>query len=106
MSQEILSRLGYDDNMKISSLADLKAFKSTPEDYDLVLTDQIMAELSAAELLGQIRSIRSDIPIIICTGYSNQMNEKKAQILGINEFAYKTLIIKDIATLIRREVDG
>ncbi len=106
MGSEMISRLGYDVDLKINSAEALESFKSAPDTYDLVITDQIMPDLSGDELVKEIRSIRPEIPIILCTGYSTQMDEKKATSLGINEFAFKPIVKKDIAKLIRKVLDG
>ncbi len=105
MGEDMISRLGYDVDLKIDSTEALGVFKAGPEKYDLVITDQIMPDLSGEELVKEIRSIRPEIPIILCTGYSTQMDEKKAESLGINAFAYKPIVKKDIAMLIRKVLD-
>ncbi len=64
-----------------------------------------MPHISGDELVQKIRRVKPDIPIILCTGYSSQIDEKKAQSLGINEFVYKPLVRKDIAILIRKVLD-
>nr|MBF0222305.1 PAS domain S-box protein [Desulfobulbaceae bacterium] len=105
MGSEMVGRLGYQVEVKTSSSEALQSFKAAPESYDLVITDQIMPALSGEELVKEIRSIRPEIPIILCTGYSTQMDEKKANALGINGFAYKPISKKDIAKLIRQVLD-
>jgi CheY-like chemotaxis protein len=106
MGEDMLTQLGYEVTMKTKSREALESFKSTPENYDLVITDQIMPNLSGDELAKEIRLIKPEIPIILSTGYSSQMDEKKAQSLGINAFAYKPIVKKDIAKLIRKVLDG
>jgi len=102
LGAELLKRLGYSVDMRVNSIDALDAFRSAPDSYDLVITDQVMANLSGEELVNEIRSIRADIPVILCTGYSHQIDEAKAAALGIDEFVYKPLLKKDIARLIRR----
>ncbi len=105
MCKEMVSRLGYDVDLKTNSSEALSAFKAAPEDYDLVITDQIMPHLSGEELVHEIRAIKPNMPIILCTGYSTQMDDKKAESLGINAFAYKPISKKDIAKMIRKVLD-
>lgn len=106
MSQEILSNLGYDVEAITDSKEALDVFKSSADSFDLVITDQVMPGLSGEELVREIRSIRPDIPVILCTGYSSQMDREKARSLGINEFAYKPIEKRDLARLIRKALDG
>ncbi len=106
MCEEMLSRLGYEVDLRIDSREALEIFKSAPDDYNLIITDQIMPDLSGEELVKKIRSIRPVVPIILCTGYSTQMDEKKAKSLGINEFVYKPIVKQDIAKLIRKVLGG
>ena len=106
MEAEVIGRLGYDVCLKTSSIEALEAYKATPEGYDLIITDQIMPGLSGDELVKEIRAIRPAIPIILCTGYSTQMDEGKAKALGINGFAFKPMARKDIAKLIRKVLDA
>jgi CheY-like chemotaxis protein len=61
---------------------------------------------SGDQLVREIRAIQPDMPIILCTGYSSQMDEAKANSLGINVFAYKPLTRKDIAKQIRKVLDA
>ncbi len=64
-----------------------------------------MPDLSGEELVKEIRIIKPDMPIILCTGYSSQMDKEKAKSLGINAFAFKPIDKKDIAKLIRSVLD-
>ncbi len=50
--------------------------------------------------------IRPQLPIILCTGYSNLISEEKAKLLGIKGFALKPLTKNSIAALIRKVLDG
>ena len=106
MGYEMVRRLGYKVDLKTNSRKALEVFKANPDNYDLVITDQIMPDLSGEELVNEIRSIRPKMPIILCTGYSTQMDEKKAKSFGINAFAYKPIVRKDIAKLIRKVLDA
>ncbi len=105
MGSEMLASLDYEVDLKVDSSEALEAFKDAPEKYDLVITDQIMPNLSGEDLIKEIRSIRPGIPIILCTGYSTQMDEKKAEALGV-EFAFKPIAKAEIAKLIRKALDG
>ncbi len=105
MCEKMISRLGYDVDLELDSIQALETFKTSPDRYDLVISDQVMPGLSGGDFAQKIRSVKPGIPIIICTGYSTQMDEVKADILGINAFAYKPVEKKFIAGLIRNVLD-
>ncbi len=106
MGKDMISRLGYNVDLRIDSIQALESFKAAPDKYDLVISDQIMPGLSGEEIVKEIRLIRPDIPIILCSGYSSQMDEEKAKSIGTNAFVYKPITIKDIAKLIRKVLDA
>lgn len=101
MASLLLENLGYRVTARTSSADALELFRQKPDDYDLIMTDMTMPFLTGDELAVELRKINPDIPIIICTGYSNKMSENEAKSLGINAFAYKPFTIEDFATTIR-----
>ncbi len=105
MSRDMLTKLGYNVTVKLSSSEALETFRENPGAFDLVITDQTMPGMTGANLATRILNIRPDIPIILCTGYSTLVSEEKAKAMGIREFALKPLVKKDIAFLIRRALD-
>ena len=66
----------------------------------------MMPNFASAELAKRMKKPRTDIPIILCTGYSTIMSQKKAKAMGIKEFALKPLSKMDIAVLIRKVLDS
>lgn len=67
--EKMLKRLGYRVSTFASPLAALDAFRQAPEIFDLVITDLTMPEMSGDELSRRLRRVRSDVPIIISSGY-------------------------------------
>jgi CheY-like chemotaxis protein len=65
-----------------------------------------MPHLTGADLAMQIRKIRPDIPIILCTGYSSSINENKAKAMGINAFMAKPLTTRELAKRLREVLDS
>ncbi|OQX96477.1 hypothetical protein B6I21_00895 [candidate division KSB1 bacterium 4572_119] len=102
---QMLKRLGYKVFSTMSSLEALNMFESNPDIYDLVITDQTMPGMTGAELALKLMNIRSDIPIILCTGHSEVISEEKTKEMGIREFIMKPLFSEDLATVIRRVLD-
>lgn len=106
MEQEILKRLGYQVTTRTSSVEAYEAFKAHPDRYDLVLTDMAMPNMTGAQLAQKIKSIRWDIPIIICTGFRSQMTDEKCRALGIQAYLMKPLVIGELAVALRRVLDA
>ncbi|SHO53751.1 hybrid sensor histidine kinase/response regulator [Desulfopila aestuarii] len=106
MGRTMLERLGYSVTVETNSIEALKIIQSQPDRFDLVITDQTMPGMTGSDLARRILQIRPELPIILCTGFSNQISEEKARIYGIKGFAMKPLAKKDLATLIRKLLDG
>ena len=100
-----LQRLGYAVTGVTNSVEALEKFQSTPENFDLVITDQTMPEISGIELAKRILKIRPNIPIILNTGYSSRASEEKAKEAGIREFVMKPIDRRTLATIIRKVLD-
>ena len=99
--RKMLSRLGYQVVEKTSSIEALEVFGAAPDRFDLVITDQTMPNKTGMELAKIILSIRSNIPIILCTGFSESVNEESAKAMGISAFVMKPIVMRDIAHTIR-----
>jgi PAS domain S-box-containing protein len=102
MGTSILERFGYTVTAVTSSREALTAFREEPDRYDLVITDQTMPEMTGIELAGEMLKIRPDIPIILCTGYSNLLSEEKVRNAGLRALALKPLTKMELVNLIRR----
>jgi two-component system cell cycle sensor histidine kinase/response regulator CckA len=101
MGCRMLESLGYTVAIRTSSYKALELFKEKPDTFDLLITDMTMPSMTGEVLSTEIRKIRHDIPIILCTGYSNKMNEEGAKKIGIDAFAYKPFTKLDLAKTIR-----
>lgn len=101
MGQTMLKRLGYRVTTRTSSLEALATIQAAPHQFDAVITDQTMPGLTGIDLARRMLQIRPDLPIILCTGYSNLVDEALARAWGIKGFAMKPLTKKDIAALLR-----
>jgi CheY-like chemotaxis protein len=97
----LLERLGYRVTAKPSGRAALTAFKKKPEAFDLVITDQTMPRMSGVELAGALAKVRSDIPVILCTGFSERVNGETVGQHGIRAFVMKPFTIQEISRHIR-----
>ena len=99
--KKMLERLGYTVKTRTNSLEALEAFQTDPDGFDLVITDMTMPYMTGAELARKIMHIRQDIPVILCSGFSEQMNEAKAEKMGIRAFVMKPVIRSELALIIR-----
>jgi PAS domain S-box-containing protein len=105
MEKKMLERLGYQVTSFISSIEALEAFSTNPDGFDLIITDMTMPNMSGDKLSTELIKIRSDIPILLCTGFSETVSEKKAASLGIKGLLFKPIIMKDLAQKIREAID-
>ena len=102
---QILGKLGYCVTTKTRSLNALALFKSAPDKFDLVITDMMMPEMTGEQLAVEMLKIRSDIPIILCTGYARKVSAESALKTGIKAFTYKPIIKADMAKTVRKVLD-
>jgi signal transduction histidine kinase/ActR/RegA family two-component response regulator len=102
IGQNMLERLGYTVQVCTSSLEALSLFEAHPLDFDAVITDQTMPGMTGLELAGRMLRVRPDLPIILCTGYSSQINEELVRSSGIKGFLMKPLNKASLATTLRR----
>lgn len=102
----MLSRLGYRVTGMKNSHQALAAFAAAPEDFDLLITDQTMPQLTGTELAERVLTMRANFPILLCTGFSNRISPTKALDMGIKGFLNKPFGKRDIARAIRKILDS
>jgi len=105
IAKNILEGLGYRVTTTARSNEALGLFTAYPDRFDLVVTDMTMPDITGDKLAKKLLSIRKDIPIILCTGYSEHITEEKARKIGIREMLMKPLEIKELAHTIRKVLD-
>ena len=105
LASRMLKRLGYKVTPFTSSKGALEAFRSAPDDFDLVITDQTMPDLTGVQLVKELRKIRSDLSIILCTGFSEAIGRDNYEFLGVNAFISKPILMKELARTIRQTLD-
>ena len=101
MEKQMLEKLGYQVTVLTSSIDALKAFKASPDKFDLVITDMTMPNMTGDKLTGELKNIRPDIPVILCTGFSEKISKESAGALGVAGFLMKPVLMKDLARTIR-----
>ena len=105
IEKEMLAHLGYTITTQGSAADALTLFTAQPQAFDLVITDMAMPSMGGDRLAGELKKIRSDIPIILCTGFNALMSQEKADAMGIRGFLMKPVKITDLATMVRRLLD-
>jgi PAS domain S-box-containing protein len=105
IGRDMLQTLGYGVVAKTNSAEALDAFITNPSGYDLVISDMTMPNMTGVELSREIRRVRMDIPIIICTGFSELINEDEARRLGIQRLLIKPIFLKNLAVVLREILD-
>ena len=83
----------------------LKLFSEDPSRFDLVITDQAMPDMNGAQLSKKVLTIRPDIPIILCTGHSDNISSESSREMGVREFLTKPVTRHQLATAVRRVLD-
>jgi CheY-like chemotaxis protein len=106
LNRQMLERLGYSVEGLTSSIEALEMFKTRSDEFDLVMTDMTMPNLTGDKLAGELMKIRVDIPVILCTGFSEQISEGQAKELGIREFILKPIVMNRLAEIVRSVLDG
>ena len=105
LEKEILERLGYATVVRTSSVEALEAFKADPAAFDLVMTDMTMPNLTGLQLAREMMRIRPDIPILICTGFSERLDMNLVNSMGIKGMLMKPIVKSDLARMIREALD-
>ncbi len=102
VGQEMLRGLGYTVMACTNPLEALEVFRAAPERFDLVITDQTMPVMTGDKLVAELRRIRPDIPLILCTGYSHTLSEEQARAIGVDAYLQKPLLAVDYDRAIRQ----
>ncbi len=103
---QMLRRLGYGVTGAVGSLNALEVFKQSPDQFDLVITDMNMPAMTGEHLAQAIIAIRADIPIILCTGYTDRLDQKGARRMGIRKFLMKPLDMNTLAEAVREALNS
>jgi CheY-like chemotaxis protein len=106
LAEEMLAGLGYEPVGFESSRAALQVFRSKPERFDLILTDEAMPELVGTELAREIRLLRPAVPVILMSGHGGAALAQRAAAIGVKEVLHKPLQRADLAEALARAVSS
>ena len=104
LAEKALGRFGYKVTLQTNSVEALEDFRKDPRAYDVVITDQMMPKMKGTELAKKLLAIRKDIPIILCSGFGDVI-EERATSDAIRDYIMKPVIASDLASSIRRAMD-
>ncbi|HBZ55529.1 MAG TPA: hybrid sensor histidine kinase/response regulator [Syntrophobacteraceae bacterium] len=105
IGKRMLSQLGYEVVAKTSSVEALEVFRAHPDQFDLVMTDFSMPAMTGADLATEILRVRPGLPVVLCSGYHNEIDEEKAKRLGIAEFVLKPFNMHVLEESARRALE-
>lgn len=106
LGSSMLEKLGYNVVMRTSSIEAFEAFSQNPDRFDLVITDQTMPNMTGIKLAKKIRKIKPGIPIILCSGFSETINEENFRSFGIDAYLMKPITRYDLARVLRQVLDS
>jgi CheY-like chemotaxis protein len=101
----MLKKLGYQVSVCTASLDAIELFRADPRRFQLVITDLTMPNMTGDRLCAELKKIDPDIPVILCTGFSERITPEIIQSIGIDGFVKKPVLKRDIAILIRKILD-
>ena len=102
--QDLLEKHNYKTTTTTSSKNAIELVTNNPNDFDLIITDQTMPDITGTEMIQKIFLVAPDIPIILCSGYNKQVGEKEALALGCKKYLSKPIkndyLIKSIQEIL------
>nr|WP_321259153.1 response regulator [uncultured Pseudodesulfovibrio sp.] len=102
IGREMLESCGFEVVTRTSSIEALEAFKYKANDFDLVITDQTMPNMTGMEFAREVLKLRPNIPIILCTGFSDAVSYDRLRDVGIGDFIMKPILKHDLMAAISR----
>ena len=102
---EFLKELGYRVREACNGMEALNMFKAAPQSFDFILTDMTMPGLTGDVLAAEVLKIRPEIPVVICTGFNEEISQEKAMALGVRYLLQKPVLHQDLSALIRGILD-
>ncbi len=105
LGQKMLDKLGYRVTAAANGTEALEYFQKSPNPFDLVITDMAMPRMTGLQLAKKCKEIKPGIPVILCTGFSDQVDGENFEAQGIDAFAMKPLRIQEIAKIIKRVLE-
>jgi CheY-like chemotaxis protein len=99
---DMLHELGYQVRSETSGAAAQATFEADPQAFDLVLTDMTMPGMTGDVLAERLKGCRPDIPIILCSGYTQEHLPGGVRVQGIDEFLMKPVFMDRLSQVARK----
>ena len=104
VAKESLEHLGYQVTAVTDSIKAFDIFSNSPDDFDLIITDQAMPGMMGDALVKAVREIKPDIPVILVTGYSTKVTKTNYREFGFNDFIMKPWMVRDMNSSIMQVI--
>lgn len=105
LSKAILERLGYQVTTCQDGKEALALFEAKPDKFDILITDMAMPGMTGLRLASEIRRLRPDIPVVLCTGFSNRLEGQTPDELNVDEVLCKPVVKSQMGRTIRNLLD-
>ena len=105
IGNELLEGLGYLVETRVNPLDAIDAFRINPNKYDLIITDMTMPKMTGERLAREIKKIRRDIPVILCTGFGANINAETLSEIGVDQVLMKPITLSRLADIVRKTMD-
>ncbi|MFZ5571118.1 MAG: ATP-binding protein [Thermodesulfobacteriota bacterium] len=105
ISMKAIGHLGYRIRTVTDPCEALRMFSERPRSFDLVITDMLMPGMNGLQLTAELLAIRSDLPIILCTGFSEKVDASTAARFGVTQYLDKPITQRELAMAIRKALD-
>ncbi len=100
-----LEQFGYKATGCVGSREAIEQFSAAPGEFDIVVTDEVMPDMTGMEVAAELSRIRPGIPIILCTGFGREIDEREMREAGINCVIVKPTTQQNFARTVRRVLD-
>ncbi len=104
--QRALKLLGYDVTVRTNSIEALQLFQAKPARFDLVITDKMMPNMTGMELCKKIQESRADIPVILLTGFNQNLTPEQTEKAGFRKCVIKPILLEELSQIIREVLDS
>ncbi len=106
MACRVLERRGFEVLAFSDSLEAYESFAADPTGFDVVITDQTMPHLTGTQLAKKILELRPDMPVVLSTGFSEDLDEQTVKAFGIQQFVMKPIVPKELEKAIHEAIDS
>ncbi len=106
LGKEMLEHQGYLVTTSTSSIEALNRIKSNPAEFDLLITDLTMPNMTGVHLAREAMRIRPDLPVIICSGFSKDISAETAKAVGIKAYIHKPIISTNLVAAVGKVLNS